>query len=155
MRQVKKCIDYKGNSCWSEGHLMPKWVPKEKDFILCDHCAVHSQDSKYLKNVKARPPHTPPELHQHSPTTCSANGRSFKHYYNKLHLRKTISVFLWLISCFMSQLSWQSAPFFLLELNSTVVWIPLVPYIWEIPGWNIDLAITLDEKIIFIFCHTT
>jgi 16S rRNA (cytosine1402-N4)-methyltransferase len=31
-------------------------VPKQKDFILCDHCAVCSQDSRYLKNVKAHPP---------------------------------------------------------------------------------------------------
>jgi len=45
------------------------------------------------------------------------------------------------------------SPFFLLELNSTIVWIPLVPYIWEIPGSDIDLAITLDEKIIFFLSH--
>jgi hypothetical protein len=64
--------DLKGISCQNEfPHRKISFYVTTVLFVL------KTQDiSRMLKLA----PHTLPELHQHSPTTCSANDRSFEHF---------------------------------------------------------------------------
>jgi len=82
MQQVKNALiteeihaDLKGIWCQSE-------FPNRK-ILFCVTTVLFVLKTQDILRLWKLAPHTLPELHQCSPATCSANDRSFKHYYSK------------------------------------------------------------------------